>query len=76
MELIRKVKPSNEFPEFFFPEYFDPKKIEMIENDIKLMSATINGIIWIPEYVVNKHSLTPRHFTENWENVNVELNNN
>jgi len=72
MKLIRKYTNSD----YSFPKDFDKKKIELIEKDILNSGKVVNNgkDIIIPEFVANQHYLTPRHFTENWENIMVELN--
>ena len=66
--IVKKV--SKYFVNYELPE----KTLVVLKEEIETQGKESSGKIWISEHIVNTHGLTPRHITENFENVNVEMN--
>lgn len=69
MKLIRK-QPSEYYKDYELPT----DVIDQLEKEILAQGEEVNGDeVAISENIPNKHLLTPRHITENFENVIVKL---
>ena len=70
--MIKHTTPTEKFAEYTITQ---EQRSEIERLALKINSKSLDGTYWLHECFTNTIGLTPRHVSENFGNIRIELGN-